>query len=86
MGTAKEIEKVTFNIPSNLKRKATLLKDEMNISMSTLYKEAIEAYVREKEILKWQKAADIMSDEYETNTELKEWLEFEEDIHAYTSK
>lgn len=81
MASTQDIEKVTFNIPSSLKKKATLLKDEMNISMSTLYKEAIEAYVREKEILKWQKAADMMSDEYEDNPELKEWLEFEEDVH-----
>ncbi len=86
MASTQEIEKVTFNIPSSLKKKATLLKDELNISMSTLYKEAIEAYVHEKEILKWQKAAEIMSNEYEKDSELKVWLEFEEDIHDYTSK
>ena len=81
-----QIEKVTFNIPIELKKRVALLKNEMNVSMSALYKEAIESYVRKKEIESWRKAADIMSKEYEKDSQLKDWIEFEEDICEYTSR
>lgn len=81
-----QIEKVTFNIPTELKKRVVFLKNDMNISMSALYKEAIESYVRKKEIDRWEKATDIMSKEYEKNSQLKDWMEFEEDIYDYTSR
>ena len=80
------IEKVTFNIPSDLKERASRLKDELHISMSALYKDAIDAYVKQKEREKWENAAKLMRKEYENNPELREWVEFEDDIYDNSSK
>ena len=80
------IEKVTFNIPSDLKERASRLKDELHISMSALYKDAIDAYVKQKEREKWENAAKLMRKEYESNPELKEWVEFEDEIYDNSSK
>ncbi len=80
------IEKVTFNIPSDLKERASRLKDELHISMSALYKDAIDAYVKQKEREQWENAAKLMRKEYEKNPELREWLEFEDEIYDNTSK
>jgi predicted transcriptional regulator len=76
-------EKVTFNIPVELKNQVVQLKDELNISMSSIYIEAIKTYVQEQEKKRWQEAARLMSREYEENEELKDWNEFEEDINEY---
>ena len=80
------IIKVTFNIPSDLKERASRLKDELHISMSALYKDAIDAYVKQKEREKWENAAKLMREEYENNPELKEWVEFEDEIYDNSSK
>ena len=80
------IKKVTFNIPSDLKERASRLKDELHISMSALYKDAIDAYVKQKEREKWENAAKLMRKEYENNPELKEWVEFEDEIYDNSSK
>jgi post-segregation antitoxin (ccd killing protein) len=80
------IIKVTFNIPSDLKERASRLKDELHISMSALYKDAIDAYVKQKEREKWENAAKLMRKEYENNPELKEWVEFEDEIYDNSSK
>ena len=50
-------EKVTFNIPVELKERVSRLKNEMQVSFSTIYNEAIAQYVRQKEIERWQKGA-----------------------------
>jgi predicted transcriptional regulator len=76
-------EKVTFNIPVELKEQVIHLKEELNISMSSIYIDAIKAYVQEQDKKRWQEAAKLMSKEYEQNDELKEWSEFEEDINEY---
>lgn len=80
------VEKVTFNIPSDLKERASRLKDELHISMSALYKEAIDAYVKQKEREKWENAAQLMRKEYENSPELQEWIAFEDEIYDHSSK
>ena len=40
------IEKVTFNIPTELKKQVIELKNELKISLSSIYNEAIENYVK----------------------------------------
>ena len=54
-----EMEKVTFNIPRELKEKAVSLKEELHVSLSTIYKEAIENYIKQKEIDKWQNGVNL---------------------------
>ncbi len=73
-------EKVTVTIPYELKEQLNTLKNEFQISMSTIYKDALKAYVEQKEMERWKKAAVFMVDEYENNLELSDWLEFEEEF------
>ena len=50
-------EKVTFNMPKELKEQVTALKEEMRVSFSTIYNEAIAQYLRQKELEKWENGA-----------------------------
>jgi len=52
-------EKVTFNIHSELKEQVMALKDELKVSLSTIYNEAIANYLKQKELDKWQKGVSI---------------------------
>lgn len=52
-------EKITVTIPFELKGQLVALKDELKTSMSTIYKEALEAYIEKKEMEKWQKGAEL---------------------------
>ncbi len=47
------IEKVTFNISSSLKEQVNALKEELQVSFSTIYNEAIANYLRQKELERW---------------------------------
>jgi predicted transcriptional regulator len=51
-------EKVTFNMPSELKEQLVALKDEMHMSLSAIYNEAIANYIKQKELEKWQRGAE----------------------------
>jgi hypothetical protein len=67
---------------------AILIKSSMHSKMSliqpsAIYKEALNAYVQQKEKERWKKAVALMSDEYENNPELTDWLNFEEDFYDY---
>ena len=80
---AQKAEKITVTIPYELKEQLNALKNEFQTSMSTIYKEALKAYVEQKEREKWQKAVSLMEQEYEDNDELTDWLDFEEDFYDY---
>ena len=54
-------EKVTITIPSELKDKLSIIKEEMNVSISSIYKEALEAYLEDKEMKRWEKGALLAS-------------------------
>jgi len=56
---SQKMEKVTFNIPSELKSQLAVLKNEMNVSFSTIYNEAIKLYLKEQEIRKWKKSVEM---------------------------
>jgi len=45
------IEKVTFNIPADLKQELVKLKNEMKVSFNTLYKNALTEYIAKSETL-----------------------------------
>jgi metal-responsive CopG/Arc/MetJ family transcriptional regulator len=82
LSTAKS-EKITVTIPYELKEQLNELKNEFQTSMSAIYKEALNAYVKQKEKEKWKKAVLLMEQEYENNPELTDWLNFEEDFYDY---
>lgn len=51
-----QIEKVTFNIPSELKKDVVKLKNELKVSLNTIYKNAIAEYVKKQELKRWEQA------------------------------
>ncbi len=53
------IEKVTFNIPLELKEQVIALKDELKVSLSAIYNEAIANYIQQKELEKWQRGVNM---------------------------
>jgi len=53
------MEKVTFNIPKELKKQVVALRDELKVSLSTIYNEAIANYIKQKELEKWQKGVEM---------------------------
>ena len=59
-------EKITVSIPFELKDKLVQLKNELHITASTLYKDALESYVKQKESEKWERGAQLAAkdDEY----------------------
>jgi len=59
------MEKVTFNIPTELKEQVIALKDELKVLLST-----IANYIKQKELEKWQKRVDItLSKEFGSDNE-----------------
>ena len=54
-----QIEKVTFNIPVELKEQVVALKEELHVSLSTIYNDAIVNYLKQKELDKWQKGVNL---------------------------
>jgi len=76
-------EKITVTIPYELKEQLHGLKNELHTTMSAIYKDALKAYVEQKEREKWSKAVDIMNEEYKNNPELNDWMNFEDDFYDY---
>ena len=66
------MEKVTFNIPSDLKQEVLKLKEEMKVSLNTIYKNAIADYIKKQELKKWEDAVKKASQNREYTQELKE--------------
>ncbi|SFZ97729.1 hypothetical protein MNB_SV-5-797 [hydrothermal vent metagenome] len=46
-------------MPLELKEQVMVLKEELQVSLSTIYKEAIANYVQQKELEKWQKGVSM---------------------------
>ena len=67
-------EKVTITIPCELKEKLKALKREFKTTTSSIYKEALENYIEQKEMEKWQKGAKLASAD-------KEYLSFINEIN-----
>lgn len=76
------VEKTTFNLPSDLKEKVSELKDELHMSMSSIYVEAIRKFVEEQEELKWKKAAEKAAKD-ENYLKFAENLDHQDDIYEY---
>jgi len=77
------IEKVTFNIPLELKEQVIILKDELKVSLSAIYNEAIANYIKQKELEKWQKGVNMALKDQEYMTISKELGSDNGDIYEY---
>ena len=66
-------EKVTFNLPIELKAKVNELKEELHTSLSSIYVEAIKEYVKKQEEKKWIKGFELASSD-------KDYQEFCEEL------
>ena len=53
------VAKVTTTIPIDLKERLVSLKQELHLSMSVIYKEALEQYLESKEVEKWERGAKL---------------------------
>ena len=76
-------EKVTFNISSELKRQVMVLKDELQVSLSVIYNEAIASYLKQKELERWEKGVDIALEDKEYMQLLQEMGSDKGDLYEY---
>jgi post-segregation antitoxin (ccd killing protein) len=76
-------EKVTFNIPLELKEQVISLKEELKISLSAIYNEAIANYIKQKELEKWQKGVDMALTDQKYMSLTKELCADNGDVYEY---
>ncbi|NOQ31616.1 MAG: hypothetical protein GQ570_10890 [Helicobacteraceae bacterium] len=76
-------EKVSFNLPSDIKSEVVKLKETMHVSLNTIYKTAISEYVQRQEVKRWEDAAKLASKDNEYQKLSKELSETEEDFYEY---
>ena len=81
--THQKIEKVTFNIPSELKKDVVKLKDELKVSLNTIYKNALTEYVKKQERKRWEEATLKASQNKEYIKESKELADIGVEIYEY---
>jgi predicted transcriptional regulator len=81
--TTQSIEKVTFNIPSELKQEVVKLKNELNVSLNTIYNNAISEYVKKQEIKKWKKGVELASKNREYLQDSQELSDVGVEIYEY---
>ncbi len=79
-------EKITVTIPSELKSKLMVVKDELKTSMSAIYKEALEAYLEKKEIERWERGAKLASQDSDYILITRELGNKGVEIHEYQSR
>ena len=59
------MEKVTFNMPTELKEQVIALKEDLQISLSAIYNEAIANYLKQKEIERWSQGVSMALEDKE---------------------
>ena len=77
------IEKVTFNIPTELKEQVMALKDDLKVSLSSIYNEAITNYIKQKELDKWNKGVSLALQDKEYMVFSKELGSDKGDLYEY---
>lgn len=77
------MEKVTFNMPSDIKMKVMALKKELQVSLSSMYNEAIVNYLNQKEAEKWQQGVSMALEDKEYLALSRELSGDSGDIHEY---
>ncbi len=83
MQMKQKAEKITITIPHDLKMQLLLLKEERDVSLSAIYKEALEAYIRQEEIEKWEKGAQAAALDEEYMRFVQEIGDDQEDVYEY---
>ena len=81
--TMTNMDKVTISIPSDLKKQVLSLKEELHTSISSIYKEAIEEYLKQKELQKWKNAATMASNDKQYMKFVQEMDNSVDDIYEY---
>ncbi len=81
--SSNSFEKVTFNIPSELKEQVMALKDELKVSLSAIYNEAIANYLKQKELEKWKKGVSLALQDSEYMALSKELGNDNGDLYEY---
>ncbi len=76
-------EKITVTIPHELKEQLVLLKDELHTSISAIYKEALENYMKQNEIEKWEKGAKLASKDEKYISFTNELNQDNDDLYEY---
>jgi post-segregation antitoxin (ccd killing protein) len=76
-------EKVTVTLPSDLKQRLVVLKDELSLSMSALYKEALEAYLEAKTQEKWEEGIALALTDSTYLSFVKEISDDTGDVYGY---
>ena len=75
--------KITITLPMQIKQEVLRLKNDLNMSMNSIYQTAIEEYVKQKNREKLRQEAQDMVEEYKNNPEIIELANFEEDVVEY---
>jgi len=78
-----QVEKVTFNIPVELKEQVIALKEELHVSLSTIYNEAIANYIKQKELDKWEQGVSLALEDKEYMALTRELASDSEDVYEY---
>ncbi len=73
--------KTTMLFPVEIKQEVESLAQELKISMTAFVLSSIKEHMQKIEAQRWEKAVTIMSAEYTTDEELKEWSGFVGDTH-----
>lgn len=81
--SSNSFEKVTFNIPSELKEQVMALKEELKVSLSSIYNEAIANYLQQKELENWQKGVSLALQDKEYMAFSKELGNDNGDLYEY---
>jgi len=81
--SSNSFEKVTFNIPRELKEQVMALKDELKVSLSSIYNEAIANYLKQKELENWKKGVSLALQDKEYMALSKELGSDNGDIYEY---
>ncbi len=80
------MEKVTFNMPTELKKQVMELKEELQVSLSAIYNEAIVNYLKHKEIEMWQRGVSMALEDEEYMEQAKELGSDTGDWYEYQAK
>lgn len=76
-------EKITVTIPHELKLRLVGIKDELKISMSAIYKEALEGYLEKKELERWEMGFNLAAQDKEYAKLCDEFGNDDGGLHEY---
>ena len=76
-------KKVTITIPFELNEQLCSIKKQMHISTSSIFKDALEAYIKQKELEKWEKGIELAINNKEYMILCSEMGNEGEDLYEY---